>query len=254
MRAGFGLFYGPGQFEDRIQPIENYIDRSRVQASDVPANTLAYPVDPATIRNLLSIRGYTHDYPNEYNMQYGVSLSRELPGAFNLTVGYTGSKGYDMFLRGVGNVLDPVTRVRARAELRAGRLQDRAAASTASTSLGIYPTAGCGHAKYDALQVSLTRRFRSGFSGGLQYQYSVNKGTTQGSNEAGRRRTRSTSTPSTAPTRRTSRTRSTARWSISSPVRACGRAAGASAASSTPGAACRSTSPSRVRTTSRSTA
>ena len=48
VRAGFGLFYGPGQFEDRIQPIENYIDRSRVQASDVPANTLAYPVDPAS--------------------------------------------------------------------------------------------------------------------------------------------------------------------------------------------------------------
>ena len=56
VRGGFGLFYGPGQFEDRIQPIENYIDRSRVQASDVPANTLAVssgsrddsepPVDP----------------------------------------------------------------------------------------------------------------------------------------------------------------------------------------------------------------
>ena len=27
VRAGFGLFYGPGQFEDRIQPIENYIAR-----------------------------------------------------------------------------------------------------------------------------------------------------------------------------------------------------------------------------------
>jgi hypothetical protein len=32
--------------------------------------------------------------------------------------------------------------------------------------------------------VSATRRFRSGFTGGMQYQYSVNKGTTQGSNEA----------------------------------------------------------------------
>ena len=29
VRSGFGLFYGPGQFEDRIQPIENYIDRQR---------------------------------------------------------------------------------------------------------------------------------------------------------------------------------------------------------------------------------
>ena len=43
---------------------------------------------------------------------------------------------------------------------------------------------GCGYASYDALQLSATRRFRSGFTGGLQYQYSRNKGTTQGSNEA----------------------------------------------------------------------
>ena len=40
-------------------------------------------------------------------MQYGVSMSRELPGEINLTVGYTGSKGKDMFLRGVANTLDP---------------------------------------------------------------------------------------------------------------------------------------------------
>jgi hypothetical protein len=183
LRGGFGLFYGPGQFEDRIQPVENYIDRSRVQASDVPANTLAYPVDPATIRNLLSIRGYTHDYPNEYNMQYGVSVSQELPGAFNLTVGYTGSKGYDMFLRGVGNVLDPVTLVRPVPSY--GQIDFKTGGCLDGTELaGIYATGGCGEAKYDALQISMTRRFRSGFSGGFQYQYSLNKGTTQGSNEA----------------------------------------------------------------------
>jgi len=43
---------------------------------------------------------------------------------------------------------------------------------------------GCGKSSYDALQLSATRRFRSGLTGGLQYQYSRNKGTTQGSNEA----------------------------------------------------------------------
>ena len=83
-----------------------------MQASDVPNNGLQYPVPASQLRNLLSIRGYTHNYPNEYNVQYGASLSRELPGDINLTVGYTGSQGKDMFLRGVGNVLDPVTRAR----------------------------------------------------------------------------------------------------------------------------------------------
>jgi hypothetical protein len=46
------------------------------------------------------------------------------------------------------------------------------------------PIHGCGEASYNALQIGLTRRFHSGLSGGLQYQYSKNEGTTQGSNEA----------------------------------------------------------------------
>ena len=47
------------------------------------------------------------------------------------------------------------------------------------------PINGCGYASYNALQISVARRFRSGFTGGMQYQFSKNKGTTQGSNEAG---------------------------------------------------------------------
>ena len=123
-RTGFGLFYGPGQFEDRIQPIENAIERRRVGAADVPSNGLAYPVPPAVYLNALSIRGYTHNRPDEYNMQYGASVSRELPGAVNLTVGYTGSRGKDMFLRGVANTLDFNTRARQQPTLRTDRLQD----------------------------------------------------------------------------------------------------------------------------------
>ncbi len=183
LRAGFGYFYGPGQFEDRIQPIENYITRNRVQASDIPSNGLQYPVDPAQLRSLLSIRGYTHDYPAEYNIQYGASLQRELPGGINLSVGYTGSQGRDMFLRGVGNVLDPITRVRPAPSY--GQIDFKTAGCVDGIKLaGKYPIAGCGTSTYDALQVSATRRFRSGFTGGFQYQYSRNRGLTQGSNEA----------------------------------------------------------------------
>jgi hypothetical protein len=182
LRAGFGLFYGPGQFEDRIQPIENFIERRRVQAADVPNNGLQYPVPASQLANLLSIRGYTHHYPNEYNMQYGVSLSRELPGAINFTVGYTGSQGKDMFLRGVGNVLNPVTRVRPVPSF--GQIDYKTAGCVDGLTIAGFPVSGCGYAQYDALQLSATRRFRAGFTGGFQYQFSRNRGTTQGSNEA----------------------------------------------------------------------
>jgi hypothetical protein len=182
LRAGFGLFYGPGQFEDRIQPMENWIERRRVQQADVPNNGLQYPVPPSQLAGLLSIRGYTHHYPNEYNMQYGVSLSRELPAEINLTVGYTGSQGRDMFLRGVGNTLNIDTRQRPVPSY--GQIDYKTAGCVDGLIIAGYPVSGCGYASYDALQLSATRRFRAGFTGGLQYQYSRNKGTTQGSNEA----------------------------------------------------------------------
>ena len=57
-------------------------------------------------------------------MQYGASVSRELPGEINLTVGYTGSQGKDMFLRGVANTLDFNTRTRPAPLRRPGGLQD----------------------------------------------------------------------------------------------------------------------------------
>ena len=182
IRGGFGLFYGPGQFEDRIQPIENFIERRRVGAADVANNGLAYPVAPSVYQNILSIRGYTHERPDEYNVQYGVSVSRELPGAVNLTVGYTGSQGKDMFLRGVGNTLDFNTR--ARQAPTVGQVDYKTSGCPDGLTINGQAIHGCGYASYDALQISGSRRFRSGLSGGLQYQYSRNKGTTQGSNEA----------------------------------------------------------------------
>jgi Carboxypeptidase regulatory-like domain len=182
LRTGFGLFYGPGQFEDRIQPIENAIERRRLGAADIPNNGLAYPVSPSQYLNALSIRGYTHHRPDEYNMQYGASMSRELPGAINLTVGYTGSRGKDMFLRGVANTLDFNTR--ARQQPTFGQIDYKTSGCVDGLVVNGQALSGCGHASYDALQLSATRRFRAGFTGGVQYQYSRNKGTTQGSNEA----------------------------------------------------------------------
>ena len=182
LRTGFGLFYGPGQFEDRIQPIENYINRRRVQQADIPNNGLQYPVPPSQLANLLSIRGYTHDRPDEYNMQYGASVSRELRGDINLTVGYTGSQGKNMFLRGVGNTLDFATRTRQVPTY--GQVDYKTSGCLDGLTINGQAINGCGYATYDALQLSATRRFRGGLSGGVQYQYSTNKGTTQGSNEA----------------------------------------------------------------------
>jgi hypothetical protein len=109
-------------------------------------------------------------------------VSHELPGAVNLTVGYTGSQGKDMFLRGVANTLDFNTRVREFPAV--GQVDYKTSGCVDDLVINGNPIRGCGYASYNALQISATRRFLSGFTGGIQYQYSRNKGTTQGSNEA----------------------------------------------------------------------
>ncbi len=84
-----------------------------MQAADVPNNGLAVPGagrrSSATCSRFAATRTTTR---TNTTSSTGASLSRELPGDINFTVGYTGSQGKDMFLRGVGNVLDPVTRAR----------------------------------------------------------------------------------------------------------------------------------------------
>jgi hypothetical protein len=167
LRAGYGIYYGPGQFEDRIQPIENAITRFRATSGDNP--NLQYPFTLESLGNLQAIRAYTRHYPNEYAQQYGVSLQRELPGAINATIGYTGSKGRDLFLRGVTNTFELV--------------DGRVVRPFPTISEIDFKTAG-GRSDFNAVQVSATRRFRSGFTGGFQYMYATNKGTSQGSNEA----------------------------------------------------------------------
>src|SRR5687767_1926723 len=87
-----------------------------------------------------------------------------------------------MFLRGVSNTLDFNTRLREAPAV--GQVDYKTSACLDGLVINGNPIKGCGYASYNALQLSATRRFRTGFTGGLQYQYSRNKGTTQGSNEA----------------------------------------------------------------------
>ena len=106
---------------------------------------------------------------------------RTLPCAVtNLTVGYTGSKGKDMFLRGVANTLDLGTRTRLAPAF--GQIDYKTSGCVDGLIINGQALKGCGEASYDALQLSATRRFRGGLSGGLQYQYSRKRGPTQGSN------------------------------------------------------------------------
>src|SRR4029453_18796542 len=90
-RTGFGIFVGPGQGEDLIQPIES--DRVNTTLSTGPL--LAFPIDQgALVTNFTSNpnnrnyqpRAYARDYSiPERVYQYTASVQQALSGGFVAT-------------------------------------------------------------------------------------------------------------------------------------------------------------------------
>ncbi len=186
-RLGGGVFYGPGQTEDQIQPEAN----DRVQRTFTSGKV--YPIIPATDvyanynindPNLgYQPRAYAPNYKiPERVTTYTASIQQSLPGQFQLMVGYVGSMGRNLFLRSITNLITGVTTGPATGLNTGGT-------GTAIRQFGNrfaeidYKTSG-GTDMYNALQTSLQRRFAQGLSLGAQYTWAKELGTSSGSNEA----------------------------------------------------------------------
>lgn len=182
IRAGGGVFYGPGQTEDQIQPEAN----DRVTRTFTSGKV--YPIVPATdVYASYDINSPTLGYqPRAYAPKYKIperittytaSVQQELPGHMQFLVAYVGSTGRNLFLRSITNLITSVT------------TNPTTGAGTAGRQFGgrfaevDYKTSG-GTDQYHALQSSLQRRFGSGLSLGAQYTWAKELGTSSGSNEA----------------------------------------------------------------------
>lgn len=196
LRAGFGVFVGPGQTEDQIQPVES--DR----ISSTLSSNIAFPVDSALLVanfvNNPNNRSYQpRAYANEYTIperiyQYTASLQRELPGNMTATAAYVGSQGRNLFLRSVANrITNVVTNsnpANAAFVIREFSIVQRDAAGNIT---GVqnpfaevdYKTSG-GHDEYNAMMLTLNRRSAQGLSMNAQYTLGKSYGNTGGSNEA----------------------------------------------------------------------
>jgi hypothetical protein len=194
-RTGFGVFVGPGQTEDQIQPVES--DRISSTLSNA-----SFPVDQAALVanfvNTPNNRSYQpRAYANEYSIperiyQYTASVQRELPGNMSATAAYVGSQGRNLFLRSVANnIVDVVTNpnpASAAIVLREFSIPVRDGPGNIS---GVqnpfaevdYKTSG-GRDNYNALQLSLNKRASRGLATNIQYTFGRSRGNTAGSNEA----------------------------------------------------------------------
>jgi hypothetical protein len=183
MRVGFGIYYGPGQIEDQIQPIQN--DRINVTTKG------SYPIDiPALRDNFINNpsnrqyqpRSYSPDYKiPERIYQYSFSIQQQLPLNLNMTVAYVGSQGRNLFLRSITN---KITQVRPDGTI----IREFDIVQPDGTVLRPYAeidykTSG-GWDSYDSMQVSFGRRFKQGLTMNSQYTWSRSYGNSSGSNDA----------------------------------------------------------------------
>jgi len=210
IRGGFGIYYGPGQTEDQIQPIES--DRISSTLSNV---NNAFPQNPATlVANFLSNpnnrsyqpRAYAPEYKiPERVFQYSFSWQQELPSKLVLTTAFVGSQGRNLFLRSVANQILPgqtsivdgtalpttfgvVNRTNAAGVIAVNTIRQFSIVSGSSSVQNPFAevdfkTSG-GEDSYKALQMTLSRRLQTGVTLNAQYTFARSFGNTAGSNEA----------------------------------------------------------------------
>ncbi|HBB89161.1 MAG TPA: hypothetical protein DC047_16265 [Blastocatellia bacterium] len=209
LRGGFGIYYGPGQTEDQIQPIES----NRISST---LSNVTFPQDPAVIaaaflanpnNRQYQPRAYAPEYTiPEKVYQYSVSVQQMLPGKMILTAAYVGSEGRNLFLRSVANRILPgqtviadgttlpssfgvINRTNGAGQVIAvNTVREFSIVSGTSSVQNPFAeiddkTSG-GHDTYRALQMSLARRFSTGLTLNSQYTFSRSFGNTSGSNEA----------------------------------------------------------------------
>src|SRR6202022_2434398 len=103
-------------------------------------------------------------------LQYTASVEQQLPSNTVLTVGYVGSLGRNLFVRGITNritgvVMNPTTGVGT--AVREFSVVNGTTVTNQFAEIDTKTSGGNDH--YNALQVQLNRRFSHGLTAGAQY-------------------------------------------------------------------------------------
>jgi hypothetical protein len=190
VRGGFGLVVGPGQTEDQIQPIESDRISSTLSGGAFPAdlNLLRANFLNSPLNRSLQPRAYRPEYEvPERVWQYTASVQHELKGGFLATAAYVGSQGRNLFLRSITN---QIVEVRTNPTPTSNAIVIRqfdivnADGSISRPFAEVDVKTSGGHDSYNAMQLSLARRFNTGLTVNSQYTLAKSFGNTAGSNEA----------------------------------------------------------------------
>jgi hypothetical protein len=162
IRTGFGLYYGGNQNDDFSDPAESAVPRYSLSSSDFP--NLAFPLtaflDPKN--QLFSPKAIYRHRKDLYYENWDLVVQHQFARDWMLQVGYTGGQGHHLFDKYTVNLINPLTGTRPLAGF---------------SSFGL--KANDANNNFNALQVSLNRRFTRGLL--YQMNYMLSHGITDAS-------------------------------------------------------------------------
>jgi len=197
VRAGFGIYHGAAQNDDRNAALESdrtenqyIVGQGGLTQSDVffqPSylqNPPDFNIPASTAQAQLIARALIRNHPDLYVETWGLSIQQALPQNFLFTVSYLGSHGVHIFTRNFQNLCDP-------AQLHPGngtigpcvRPLDNFPDPTTGQTFGTidYKT-NAGSSSYNGLLLALDRQITKGWSFNAKYtlSHSINVGTIGG--------------------------------------------------------------------------
>lgn len=157
-RAGYGMFFGPGQLDDVNAALDSIPENLSLSQRDQPA--LAFPavrfIEQARSQGA-SPRSLQRDRRDGYSQQWTFSIQRQLPLDFVGQAAYVGSNAHHLFNRTFVNVIDPATGRRPFPNFS-----------------NIDEKQNNGNSSFNGLQMSLQRPLKRGFAWMTQYMWSKN--------------------------------------------------------------------------------
>jgi hypothetical protein len=168
VRAGYGIFHGENQLGDEDSPVVN-VEPSTLLTSGLQSNgttvQYSYPVPPSLTPSTglaLTPRSMARNHPDSYVEQWTASIQQAISGQTALTITYLGSQGVHLFRRSYTNLINPLTSTRSLPQFP----------SEIDTKYNE------GGSNFNALQISVNRRFHNGLflSGNYMYSHALDDG------------------------------------------------------------------------------
>jgi hypothetical protein len=170
VRGGYGLYYSTNSSQNLIVTVTNPPDTPRV-VYQAPT----FPNPPFERTSGLSIRPVQWDVVTPSIHVWNANVQRELPGQMAVTLGYAGSRGYDLLRSNDLNTAVPTTGADGRPFFPLGSPRQNTAWTT------IEAKTADGDSWYKAFIVDVRRRFADGWSFQASYTWSDSQDTTQAS-------------------------------------------------------------------------